>query len=150
MSIARVVLADDHQAIRNGVRGLLERHGIEVVGETGYGEEAVQLVKQLSPDVLILDLRMPGLGGLEVVKQLKAENLPVRILILSVYLEKRMIKRLFKLEVDGYVSKDEALEWLIPAVETILKGERCFSPNVAEKLPGITPEQSNPSLSGVT
>ncbi|MBX3000255.1 MAG: response regulator transcription factor [Caldilineaceae bacterium] len=120
----RVVLADDHSGVRSGIRFLLEREpGITVVGESTDGVEAMQLVEKLHPDILLLDIEMPGLNGIEVAKRLREQASNVQILALSSYDQREYILEMLELGAAGYLVKDEAPELLVEAVKGISRGE---------------------------
>ena len=123
--VVSVVLADDHARVRAGIRGILEGDpNIEVIGEARDGQEALELVDKLEPDVLILDVEMPRLNGNQVATKLIENNSPVMILALSAYDDRQYIKGLLNLGVSGYLTKEEAPEILIDAVHGVARGER--------------------------
>jgi len=131
----RILLADDHQMFREGVRGLLEaRPEIKVVGEAATGEEALARAGETQPDVVILDVSMPGRGGLETVSELKRRNPKVRVLMLTVHPEDRYAVRCLKGGADGYMTKDNAAEELITAIRKVHAGGKYVSPSLAESL----------------
>lgn len=102
MKPIRVVLADDHPIVRSGIRTLLDRSAdIMIVGETGNGNEVPRLVVETAPDVLILDMNLPGLEGVEIARALRAERLRVHILVLSAYDDKQFILRILELGASG-------------------------------------------------
>src|SRR5512134_114453 len=104
MATIRVVLADDHPVARAGIRKFLEKEpDIQVVGEASSGDEALKLIKELSPDVLLLDMEMPGLKGVDVAREVKEARLPVRILALSTYDNKQYILGLLSSGASGYL-----------------------------------------------
>ena len=106
MKNIKVVLADDHPVVRSGMRSLLERAmDITVVGEASNGMEALMLVDELSPDVLLVDMEMPGMNGVEVARQLQATQSPVKILALSAYDDDRYIEGLLASGAVGYLTK---------------------------------------------
>lgn len=124
MKDIRVVLADDHAMVRNSIRRLLSKASdIQVVGEASNGIEAIQTVNRLEPDVLLLDLEMPGLNGLEVLRSLQASHSPVRILVLSAYDDKQYVRELLNHGAAGYLTKDEAADCIIEAIKSIDSGE---------------------------
>lgn len=124
MTATRVVLADDHPIVRAGIRNLLEKApDIDVVGEANDGSEALRLVQELAPDVLLLDMEMPGLTGTEVARQLKAAGSPVRILALSAYDDKQYILGLLSSGAAGYLTKEEVPETIVEAVRGVSRGE---------------------------
>jgi DNA-binding NarL/FixJ family response regulator len=131
----RILLADDHQMFREGVRGLLEaRSDMTVVGEAATGEEALSRATEAHPDVVLLDVSMPGRGGLETVSELKKRNPRVRVLMLTVHPEDRFAVRCLKGGADGYMTKDNAAEELIIAIRKVYLGGKYVSPSLAESL----------------
>ncbi len=136
MAPIRVVLADDHVVVRIGIRNLLSRSkDIEVVGEAGNGIEAIQLVDDLKPDLLLLDMEMPELDGVEVARRLRSAKSPVRILALSAYNDKQYIQSMLEQGAAGYLTKDEAPGTIIEAVRGVANGEHgWFSRKVAARL----------------
>ena len=117
LKVTRVVLADDHPKVRAGIRNLLEKASdIEIVGEAGDGEEALRLIEEVSPDVLLLDVEMPLMNGLEVARRLKEEGSPVRIVVLSAYNEHQYIHRMLDNGAERYLTKEEAPEKIVRAV----------------------------------
>ena len=140
MENTRVILADDHAIVRAGIRHILQRTpDIQVMGEASTGTEAIQLVNQLVPDVLLLDIEMPGLNGIEVARKLNATNLPVRILILSTYDDRQYITEILSHGAAGYLTKDEAPESIVEAIRSIARGEKGWvSERVRTKLKART------------
>lgn len=135
----RIVLAEDHERVRQGIRALLEKtEDIIIVGEAKNGLEALQMTKELKPDVLLLDVEMPGLNGIEVARRLKEQHADVRILVLSAYDDQEYILELLDHEVSGYLIKGEAPEHIIDAVRGVARNEIGWvSPQVAMKLEKI-------------
>ncbi len=131
----RVVIADDHRVVREGVRAVLGGvSGLEVVGEAERGDEVVELVAELEPDVLVLDLNMPGKTGLEVSRALREQASPVRILFLSMHDDPEYILQAVRAGADGYVLKDVAPEQLRKAVQSVHRGTEYFTARVAQQL----------------
>ncbi len=125
MSKIRVLLIDDHPVVRAGIRMLLEQDpGIEVVGEVDNGNKAVQLVESLKPDVLLLDMEMPGKNGVQVAQELKNAKTKVQILGLSAYDDEEYISGLLSSGAAGYLTKDEALDKIVEAVHGVARGEK--------------------------
>lgn len=120
----RVLMIDDHPIVRSGIRMLLEKAGnIEVVGEADRGDDAVGLLKRLNPDVLLLDMEMPGKTGVEVAREVEAAHLPVRVLALSAHDDEEYIMNLLANGAAGYLTKEEALDTIVDAVTGVANGE---------------------------
>lgn len=132
----RIVVADDHALVREGIRRVLDDvTGFEVIAEAGNGHEALDLVQETTPDVLLLDLTMPGLSGLEVTGRIRSESDRPRVLILSMHDEAAYVLQAVRAGADGYLLKDDAgPEMLRHAVEAIHAGESFFSPRAAAAL----------------
>lgn len=127
----RVLLVDDHQVVREGLRALLEEHhGLAVVGEAGDGRTAVELTSSLRPDVVVMDLALPVLGGVEAIRQIHATKPATRVLVLSMYSDPRMVREALFAGAHGYVVKDEAFGELARAIRAILAGDRYLSPRI--------------------
>ncbi len=125
MSPIRVVLADDHPVVRAGIRNLLEKVvDIEVVGEASTGQEALRLVNDVTPDVLLLDMELPDIKGTEVAQKLQSSKSPVKILALSAYDDGVYIRELLELGAAGYLIKEEAPETIVEAVRGVAYGEQ--------------------------
>ena len=108
-NMIRVILADDHALVRRGIRRILEKHAnICVVGEASNGTDAIHLVQQLHPNVLLLDLEMPDLQGIPVARELRAKKVRVSIIILSACDDEHLIKEILQAGVDGYLSKSDS------------------------------------------
>jgi DNA-binding NarL/FixJ family response regulator len=123
MKTTRVILADDHPIMRASIRRLLERAGdIEVVGEASDGLETIHMVEELDPDVLLLDVEMPGMKGFEVARRLQAAGAAVRILALSAYDDKQYILAMLASGATGYLTKEEAPQAIIRAVREVVEG----------------------------
>lgn len=144
----RVILADDHPVVRTGIRTLLQQaDDIVVVAETGNGSEVFKLVEELAPDVLLLDMEMPGLSGVEVAMRLKEQRAPVRVLALSAYDDEEYIRNLLLHGAAGYLTKEEAIEIIIDAVRGVSRGEQgWFSRRATAKLSALTRHEApNPA-----
>jgi DNA-binding NarL/FixJ family response regulator len=130
----RVLIADDHTLVRDGVRALLATAGdIEVVGEAADGREAVDRARTLRPDVVLIDIAMPGLGGLEAVPLLKKELPNAKILVLTQYEHADYVRRFLRLGVAGYVLKKAAGAELITAIRAVNRGGLVLDPAVARE-----------------
>jgi DNA-binding NarL/FixJ family response regulator len=120
-----ILMADDHALVRAGIRALLESlPGVEVVGETGDGLEAVDLVQRHPPDVILLDVTLPGLNGLEAAARIAALGVPTRILMLSMHASAEYAARALAAGATGYLNKDAAFDELAEALDTVCAGRR--------------------------
>jgi len=128
----RVLLADDHAVVRDGLRALLEAQpGIEVVGDVANGREAVREAQRLRPDVVVMDIAMPGLNGIEATLQIKDASPSVRVLILSMHSTTEHIFRALQAGARGYLLKDSAGNELVEAVRVVHAGRRYLSQKIA-------------------
>ena len=130
----RVLLADDHGIVRRGLRGLLEAEGLTVVGEAADGLEAVHLCEEQHPDLLILDIGMPKLSGIEVAARAQKMTRPPGVIILSVHGDESYIMRALAAGARAYLLKSATDEDLIPAVRAVASGKPFFSPGVTAVL----------------
>lgn len=128
----RLVIAEDHTILREGLKALLAaRPELEVVGEAMDGREAVRVVEELKPDLLMLDLSMPRSNGLEVLKEIKRANPKTRVMVLTVHKTEDYVFTALQAGADGYVLKDSSSSELMLAVASVLNGERYLSPAIA-------------------
>jgi len=135
MRKTRVLLADDHQLMRSGVRLMLEREpDITVVGEAGDGREAVALAKSLKPEVVVMDIGMPNLNGIEAALQMTQHNPELAVVMLSMHSDESYVLRALKAGARGYLLKDSAEADLIKAVHVVAGGKSFFSPAVSKVL----------------
>jgi DNA-binding NarL/FixJ family response regulator len=132
MAKIRVLLADDHALLREGIRALLSRESdIEVVGEAADGREAIARCRTLRPDVVLMDIAMPGLGGLEASLEIRKESPETRILVLTQYEDREYVARFLKAGAAGYVLKKAAGAELASAIRNVFKGGLVLDPAVA-------------------
>ncbi len=129
----KVIIVDDHQLFRQGLRALLEGESdMEVVGEGENGHEAVRLCKQLKPEVVVMDVGMPELNGMEATRQCLAEHPKVKILALSMHADRRFASGMLRAGASGYLLKDAAFDQLIEAIRAVAAGQIYLSPAVTE------------------
>lgn len=130
----RLLIADDHPVVRKGLRAVLEAQpDFSVVAEAGDGISAVQLAEEHKPDVLIVDMLMPGLDGTEVARRVKERQLRARVLMLSIHSEESYVLQALRNGADGYVLKDASSAELVRAVQEIVKGRTFLSPPLNEQ-----------------
>ena len=128
----RVLLADDHDVVRAGIRGILERqHGIEVVGEADNGREAIELARSLVPDLVLMDIGMPDLNGLEATRQIVAFNPKIRVVVISMHSTRQFVSEVLKAGASGYVLKNTASREVPLAVAAVNEGKVYLSPGIA-------------------
>ncbi|MEW6584298.1 MAG: response regulator transcription factor [Nitrospirota bacterium] len=131
--VVDIVIADDHQIVRLGLATLLEKEpDFRIVGEAANGPEAVQLVKQLKPRILILDLIMPGMNGMSVTRQVRKDSPDTRIIILSMHANEAYVVETLNSGASGYVLKDSTGNNLVEAIRAVLAGSRYLSPPLSE------------------
>lgn len=129
------MLVDDHELVRLGIKRLLQDvSGIKVVGEASTGEEAVRLAKECIPDVVLMDVQMPGIGGLEATRKMVRHNPDLKVLALTIYGDEPYPSRLLQAGAVGYITKGCAAEEMIRAVRTVNSGQRYISSDIAQQL----------------
>jgi DNA-binding NarL/FixJ family response regulator len=131
---ARVLLVDDHDLFRTGLRNLLEERGVQVAGEAGAGDEAVRLVRELAPDVVVMDLHMPGMSGIDAIKQIAATAPLTRVLVLTISDQDEDVLHAILAGACGYLLKDASVDDLIRGIEAAAVGESLVSPAIAGKV----------------
>ncbi len=135
MSETRVLIADDHAIVRKGLRSLFNAAtGVTVVGEAGDGREALRLAAELDPDVVVMDIAMPQLNGIDAAAQIVKKNPKIGVIILSVHSDETYVLRALSAGARGYLLKDSAEEDLLRAVEVVAAGKPFFSPSIAHNL----------------
>jgi DNA-binding NarL/FixJ family response regulator len=133
--LTRVVLADDHSVVRQGLRAWLERSGhVQVVGEAADGREAVAIVEQLQPDVVIMDIAMPMLNGIDATAQITRRNPDTKVIILSMHADESYILRALGAGAKGYLLKESTETDVLPAVQSVRDGKPYFTPSIARLL----------------
>ncbi|MDW3209074.1 MAG: response regulator transcription factor [Reichenbachiella sp.] len=135
MDTIKVILADDHVIVRNGIKILLESEGeVEVIAEASNGQEAIEKVTQLKPDILISDIRMPVMNGLEATAELKKVSPDTKTLILSMHDDEEYIIKSVECGASGYLLKDTTKEEFVKALRSILDGHKYFSGDISDVL----------------
>lgn len=128
----RILLADDHKIVRDGLRSLLEKQqGMEVVGEAENGRRALQLAQQKKPDVVIMDVSMPDLNGIEATRQMLADQPRVRVIALSMHSDRRLVAGMLQAGASGFLLKDCAFDELARAINTVMSNQPYLSPRIA-------------------
>ncbi|MEM6629637.1 MAG: response regulator transcription factor [Bacteroidota bacterium] len=128
----RVILADDHSLVRDGIKSLLEEaENIRVIGEAADGEEAINVVSIQAPDILIVDIRMPGLNGIETISEMRKKGIATKALVLSMHDSEEYVLQSVEAGAHGYLLKDTSKEEFIKAIHTIHKGEKYFSGDIS-------------------
>lgn len=132
--MARVLIADDHELVRAGIRRLLEDLTHEVIGEASCGEDALEFSRHYAPDIAFLDIHMPGMGGLEATQRIRRHLPDCRIIILTAHLDGPMPRTLLEAGVDGFLTKGSSITEMQRAIAQVLRGRRYLSQEVAQKL----------------
>ncbi|MFA5836438.1 MAG: response regulator transcription factor [Bellilinea sp.] len=135
MAKQRIVLVDDHEVVRLGLKALLEHHpNFEVVGEAGTAKEALDQVAQLRPDVVLMDIRLPGTSGIEACEEITQNYPETRVIMLTSYAEDEMLFSAIRAGASGYVLKQIGAEDLIRAIEAVGRGEALLDPAVTQRV----------------
>jgi DNA-binding NarL/FixJ family response regulator len=130
----RVLLVDDHDLFRNGLRNLLEEQGVQVVGEAGGGQEAVRSVRELAPDIVVMDLNMPQMGGVEATRQITAIAPLTRVVVLTISDQDSDVMDAILAGACGYLLKDSSVQELMRGITSAAVGESLISPHIASKV----------------
>jgi DNA-binding NarL/FixJ family response regulator len=134
----RVLIADDHPLFREGMRGRLDRVAdVAVVGEAASGDEAVELAHKLEPDVILMDIKMPGLSGIEATREIQRANPQIGILVLTMFEDDDSVFAAMRAGAKGYLLKDSGGEGVVRAIRAVASGEAVFGPGVAERIIGF-------------
>lgn len=128
----KILLADDHKIVRDGLKALIEKEmGMDVIAEADNGRKAVRLSRKLKPDIVVMDITMPDLNGIDATRQVVAELPGVKVVALSMHSQKQFVEGMLRAGVSGYLLKDSAFEELIDAVRTVMTGRLYLSPDIA-------------------
>jgi DNA-binding NarL/FixJ family response regulator len=134
----RVLIADDHPLFREGMRGRLDRVAdIAVVGEAASGDEAVELARKLEPDIILMDIKMPGLNGIEATRDVLRASPRVGVLVLTMFEDDDSVFAAMRAGAKGYLLKDSGGEGVVHAIRAVASGEAVFGPGVAERIIGF-------------
>ncbi|MCG8499453.1 MAG: response regulator transcription factor [Firmicutes bacterium] len=135
MQKIRVLIADDHSMVRQGLKQIVELEGdIEVIAQAANGEEAVNLAMQIHPDVILMDINMPKLNGIQALGQLKERECPAKVVMLTIHTEREYLVKTVQLGAAGYVLKDADSEVLIKAIRSVYNGQSYIQPNMTTEL----------------
>ncbi|KPJ67885.1 MAG: chemotaxis protein CheY [Coxiella sp. DG_40] len=130
-----IVIVDDHDLIRAGIRYMLsDVPGIRVVGEASNGEDGLKLVRELSPDIVLMDIRMPGVGGLEATRKILHYSPDTKVLVITVCADDMHPTRLLQIGASGYLTKDASVDEMIQAIRSVYAGQRYVNPRIAQQL----------------
>ena len=131
----RILVVDDHDLVRTGItRMLADIQGLQVVGEADSGEQALKRVRELKPDVVLMDVRMPGIGGLETTRKLQLSHPDTKVIAVTVCEEDPFPTRLMQAGAAGYLTKGAGLEEMVAAIRQVFAGQRYISPQIAQQL----------------
>ena len=152
MEPVNIIIIDDHSLVREGIKQLLELDGdIKVKGEAGNGEEGIELIQTTNPDVVLLDINMPIMNGLQMLQKLRENKIEVKILILTIHNEIEYLAKAVEIGINGYVLKDSDSEILKKAIFTIHEGETYIQPNLAPLLnEKINFQEENAAINDLT
>ena len=135
MHTIKVVVADDHTILRQGIKALLDNQaGIEVIGEAKDGREALTLIERLQPDVILMDIAMPGLNGLEATRRIKKKFPKIKVLVLTMYTNEEYVFQILQAGANGYLVKETAFQDLISAITAVYRDEAFMSPSISKKV----------------
>lgn len=128
----RILLVDDHKIVREGISSLLKQYpDMEVIGEAADGRSALRLVKELSPDLVIMDISMPDLNGIDATRRINAEHPEIKVIALSMHYDKQFVSEMFKAGAEGYLLKDSAFEELEHAIRIVMDNKTYINPQIA-------------------
>lgn len=128
-------MVDDHELVRTGIRKILDEvKGLKVIGEAQTGEDAVQFCRKSDPDVVLMDMNMPGIGGLEATKKILRTSPDTKIIVLTVYTEDPIPTKVMQIGASGYLTKDAGPDEMVNAIRAVNSGQRYITPDVAQKM----------------
>ncbi|WP_077342069.1 UvrY/SirA/GacA family response regulator transcription factor [Pseudocolwellia agarivorans] len=130
-----VLLVDDHELVRTGIRKILDEvKGLKVIGEASTGEEAVQFCRKNEPDVVLMDMNMPGIGGLEATKKIIRYSPDIKIIVLTVYTEDPIPTKVMQIGAAGYLTKSAGPDEMVNAIRAVNSGQRYITPDIAQQM----------------
>ena len=131
----KILLVDDHDLVRHGLKRLLsDAKGMEVIGEASSGEKAIDAAKALNPDIILMDVKMEGIGGLEAIKRITRQNPKIRIIAVTILGDEPFPSRVLKAGAAGYITKNAKVSEMIEAVQTVYSGKKYISSEVAQQM----------------
>ncbi len=130
----RIILADDHEIVRQGLKSLLELKGFEVVGEAADGQESIRLCKELQPDIAVLDLTMPLINGVDAAREILKDIPGIKVVLLTMHTEERYVLDALQAGVSGYVMKTQATSDLVQALNEVSRGSTYLSPTLSQAI----------------
>lgn len=133
LDLIQIVVIDDHSIVRQGIRSLLSNYPeFDIVGEASNGQAGLTLINELGPDVALLDIRMPGESGLDILQQIRQQNLNLKVLVLTSFDDDEYVTEALRRGADGYVLKSVSDDSLVGAIHAVCRGERTLSPQITE------------------
>jgi len=133
--LINVLLVDDHELVRTGIRKILDEvKGFKVIGETSTGEEAIKFCRQTEPDVVLMDMNMPGIGGLEATKKIIRYAPDIKVIVLTVYTEDPIPSKVMQIGAAGYLTKGAGPDEMVNAIRAVNSGQRYITPEVAQQM----------------
>jgi two-component system invasion response regulator UvrY len=133
--MAKIMLVDDHDLVRTGIKRLLEDHpNIDIVGEAVSGEDAIRQVAEFDPDVVLMDINMPGIGGLEATRKLLQRKPQLKVIVVTMHDDDLFPQRFFKAGALGYVTKGAKVEEILLAIQAVMANKRYLSPGIAQQM----------------
>src|SRR5687767_14467558 len=131
----KIIIADDHPIFRRGLRQIIEEDTVlQVIGEAENGLEALEMIEKLTPDVAVIDGHMPGMGGLELAKTVKAKNFPIKLIFLTMFKDEAMFNEAMSSGVKGYVLKDNAVTDIVACIKSVRSGQPFIAPALTQFL----------------
>ena len=147
MTAYRIILADDHALFRQGVKRIVEEvDELQVVGEAGDGLELLELLKKTSPDLVILDIAMPNMRGLEAAREIKGSHPQIKILLCTMHKKREFVQEAVEAGVEGFLVKESADTELVQAIQAIRSGQKFFCPLISDQLTDLARQPGSPDL----